>query len=70
MVAKPSGPIMEISQSTLQGLNGELRDTLKLEVPENGLRNSYASYGFLVPIFTGNFPGFRAYNDASPSAKA
>ena len=45
MVAKPSGPIMEISQSTLQRLNGELLDTLKLEVPENGLRNSYASYG-------------------------
>jgi len=45
MVAEPSGPIMQISQSTLQRLNGELLDTLKLEVPENGLRNSYASYG-------------------------
>jgi integrase len=45
MVANPSGPIMGISQSTLQRLNGELLDTLKLKVPENGLRNSYASYG-------------------------
>jgi integrase len=51
LVAKPSGPIMEISQSTLQRLNGELLDNLKLKVPENGLRNSYASYGlsFLSP---------------------
>ena len=28
---------MEISQSTLQRLNDELLDALKLEVPENGL---------------------------------
>jgi len=45
MVAKPSGRIVEISQSTLQRLNNELPDSVKLEVPENGLRNSYASYG-------------------------
>jgi integrase len=45
MVAEPSGRIMVISQSTLQRLNDELLDSLKLEVPENGLRNSYASYG-------------------------
>jgi hypothetical protein len=45
MVAKPSGRIVEISQSTLQRLNNELLDSVKLEVPENGLRNSYASYG-------------------------
>ena len=45
MIAKPSGPIMEISQSTLQRLNDELLDALKMEVPSNGLRNSYASYG-------------------------
>lgn len=44
MVAKPSGRIVEISQSTLQRLNGELLATLKLEVPDNGLRNSYASF--------------------------
>jgi integrase len=45
MVAKPNGRIMEISQSTLQRLNDELLDALRLEVPDNGLRNSYASYG-------------------------
>ena len=45
MVAKPSGRIVEISQSTLQQLNNELLDSVKLKVPENGLRNSYASYG-------------------------
>ena len=46
MVAKPSGPIMEISQSTLQRLNGELLDTLKLEVPENGLRTHTRATGY------------------------
>jgi hypothetical protein len=45
LVAKPSGRIMEISQSTLQRLNDELLDALKLEVPDNALRNSYTSYG-------------------------
>jgi hypothetical protein len=44
MVAKPTGRIVEISQSTLQRLNNELLDALKLKVPDNGLRNSYASY--------------------------
>ena len=43
-VAKPTGRIVEISQSTLQRLNNELLDAVKLEVPENGLRNSYGSY--------------------------
>lgn len=44
MAIKPSGPIVEISQSTLQRLNDELMDALELAVPDNGLRNSYASY--------------------------
>ena len=44
IVAKPSGRTMEISQSTFQRLNEELLAALKLEIPENGLRNSYASY--------------------------
>jgi integrase len=37
--------IMEISQSTLQRLNHELLYKLKIEVPDNGLRNGYASWG-------------------------
>lgn len=37
--------VMEISQSTLQRLNHELLHKLKVEVPENGLRNGYASWG-------------------------
>ena len=37
--------IMEISQSTLQRLNHELLHKLGLEVPDNGLRNGYASWG-------------------------
>ena len=36
--------IMEISQSTLQRLNHELLHKLKIQVPENGLRNGYASW--------------------------
>jgi integrase len=36
--------VMEISQSTLQRLNHELLHKLKIEVPENGLRNGYASW--------------------------
>jgi site-specific recombinase XerD len=44
MVVKSTGRIVEISQSTLQRLNNELLDAVKLEVPENGLRNSYGSY--------------------------
>jgi integrase len=44
MVAKSTGRIVEISQSTFQRLNNELLDSVKLEVPENGLRNSYGSY--------------------------
>ncbi len=45
MVQKKSGPIIEISQTQFQRLNGELLDKLGIEVPDNGLRNSYASYG-------------------------
>lgn len=45
LVAKPSGRILDISQSTLQRLNDELLDALKLNVPPNALRNSFASYG-------------------------
>jgi hypothetical protein len=50
LVAKPSGPIITISQSTLQRLQDELFMALnhdakhKVRVPSNGLRNSYASY--------------------------
>jgi integrase len=44
-VAKADGPVLEISQSTLQRDKAELLDRLGLAVPENALRNSYASYG-------------------------
>jgi hypothetical protein len=37
-------PVMEISQSTLQRLNKELLNALGLDVPDNALRNSYASF--------------------------
>jgi integrase len=45
MVAQSDGPIMEISESTLQREKAKVLATLKLKVPENALRNSYASYG-------------------------
>jgi hypothetical protein len=44
LVRKPIGPMLEISQSTFTILNRELRKALKFKIPENGLRNSYASY--------------------------
>ena len=45
LVAKTDGPVMEISQSTLQRQKEALLDTLHIKVPDNALRNSYASYG-------------------------
>src|SRR5438132_3181707 len=44
LVAKHSGKMVEISQSTLQRLNIELLDQLKIKVPSNGLRNGFASW--------------------------
>jgi hypothetical protein len=44
LVPVKTTPVMEISQSTLQRLNKELLDALGLEVPDNALRNSYASF--------------------------
>jgi site-specific recombinase XerD len=44
-VAKSEGPVLEISQSTLQRDIKRLEDMLALDVPDNALRNSYASYG-------------------------
>ena len=44
LVRKPRGPMLEISQSRFTILNRELVKALKLKIPENGLRNSYASY--------------------------
>lgn len=45
LIAKTDGPVLTMSQSTLQRDKAELLDMLKLKVPENALRNSYASYG-------------------------
>jgi site-specific recombinase XerD len=46
LVAKAQGPVIEISQSTLQREKEALLDMLGgLKVPDNALRNSYASYG-------------------------
>jgi integrase len=52
LVRKDEGRILDFSQSTLQRLNDEFLDVLndkmprnqKVVVPDNGLRNSYASY--------------------------
>jgi integrase len=44
MIPVRTTEIMEISQSTLQRLNHELLHKLKIEVPDNGLRNGYASW--------------------------
>src|SRR4029077_6693806 len=44
MIPLRTDRVMEISQSTLQRLNHELLHKLKIEVPENGLRNGYASW--------------------------
>ena len=45
LIAKTEGPVLEMSQSTLQRDKAELLDMLGIKVPENALRNSYASYG-------------------------
>jgi hypothetical protein len=44
LIAKTDGPVMEISQSTLQREKEALLDMLRIKVPDNALRNSYASY--------------------------
>jgi integrase len=44
LVSKTQGPVMAISQSTLQRDKASLLDELGLKVSENALRNSYASY--------------------------
>jgi hypothetical protein len=48
LVRKPRGPILLISQSRFTTLNRELVKALKLRIPKNGLRNSYASYRLSV----------------------
>jgi hypothetical protein len=48
LVRKPTGPMLEISHSTFTILNRELTKALKLKIPKNGLRNSYASYRLSV----------------------
>jgi integrase len=45
LVRQDSGRMVDISQSTLQRLNDELLHALRIKVPANGLRNSFASYG-------------------------
>ena len=45
MVSKKSGPVVNLYQSTHTKLIGELLEKLEIELPENGLRNSYVSYG-------------------------
>jgi integrase len=40
-----TGPVMTISQSTLQRLNQELLHLLDIDPPDNGLRNGYATWG-------------------------
>jgi hypothetical protein len=44
MVVKDSGPIVDIYQSTHTRLSTELLSKLDIDLPENGLRNSYCSY--------------------------
>lgn len=45
LVRQPAGPVVPISQSTLQRLQEELLHGIKVKLPENALRNSYATYG-------------------------
>jgi hypothetical protein len=45
MVSKKSGPVVNIYQSTHTKLIAELLEKLEITLPENGLRNSYATYG-------------------------
>lgn len=44
LIARPTGSVVDIYQSTHTKLCRELFKALDLELPENGLRNSYASY--------------------------
>jgi hypothetical protein len=44
LVAKPSGPMLDISLTRYTQLHRELRKALGLRLPKNGWRNSYASY--------------------------
>jgi hypothetical protein len=44
MVVKTSGPVVNIYQSSHTKLIAELLGKLEIELPENGLRNSYATY--------------------------
>jgi hypothetical protein len=44
MVRQDAGPVVNIWQSTHTKLTRELFKALEIDLPENGLRNSYASY--------------------------
>jgi hypothetical protein len=44
LVRQDSGPVVNIWQSTHTKLTRELFKALEIDLPENGLRNSYASY--------------------------
>jgi len=44
LVAEKSGPVVNLYQSTHTKLIAELFGKLEIELPENGLRNSYATY--------------------------
>jgi hypothetical protein len=45
LVQKPAGPIVEICKDHLGKLDRELRQLLGIKKVQNGLRNSFASYG-------------------------
>lgn len=45
MVAEKSGPVVNMYQSTHTKLIGELLERLDIKLPENGLRNSYVTFG-------------------------
>jgi integrase len=66
LVAKSQGPVLVISQSTLQRDKTELLDRLGLKVPENALRNSYASY---AAAFRGSGDVARAMGDLEVTIK-
>jgi hypothetical protein len=44
LVRQPVGPVVNLWQSTHTKLTRELFKALEIDLPENGLRNSYASY--------------------------
>src|SRR6201981_716180 len=44
LVRQPAGPVVNLWQSTHTKLTRELFKKLDIDLPENGLRNSYASY--------------------------